>query len=181
MKKRKATNYRDMGTQQLDAVDREAYEFADASYLEPGKRQDIGDYEYDTELSNANTAVYHNKKTKKTHVANRGSTTAYDWLVSDAQIAAGVEGLGNRFNSALHTTQKAHDKWGYEVETSGHSLGGGVSTYVTEKLGDEDWFGKSTTFNSGVSSLGRCNYFSKSGKGYRKPVTNNLVIFFGLI
>ena len=125
------------GNEQLQDNDKLAYDFSQQSYKTPDKRTNVGDYEYDASLSNADTAVWHNKTAKKTHVSNRGSTTAYDWLVSDAQIATGTEDRGSRFKRAVDTTKRAHEKYGYNVSTSGHSLGGKTSAYTTEMLGNE--------------------------------------------
>jgi len=152
----------DHHNEQLDTVDRLAYEMSQQSYLAPEKRaMYVQGYALDKEMSNTDTAVYHNHATKKTHVSNRGSTSAYDWAVSDGQILAGAEGYGSRFDRAVKQTTKAHDKHGYNVSTSGHSLGGAVSSYTTEKLADEDWYDEGTGLNPGVSSLGRGMYFSK--------------------
>ena len=82
------------GNQELEGNDKLAYDFSQQSYKKTNERTNVGDYEYDPSLSNADTAVWHNKKTKKTHVSNRGSTSAYDWLVSDAQIATCTENRG---------------------------------------------------------------------------------------
>ena len=79
------------GNQELEGQDKLAYNFSQQSYKKANERTNIGDYEYDPSLSNVDTAVWHNKKNKKTHVSNRGSTSAYDWLVSDEQIATGTE------------------------------------------------------------------------------------------
>ena len=128
------------GNQELEGQDKLAYNFSQQSYKKANERTNVGDYEYDQSLSNVDTAVWHNKKNKKTHVSNRGSTSAYDWLVSDAQIATGTEDRGSRFKRAVDTTKKAHDKYGYNVSTSGHSLGGKTSAYTTEKLGNEQWY-----------------------------------------
>jgi hypothetical protein len=145
----------------LDEEDAPAFQFTQQSYKKEGDRSNVGDYEYDKELSNVDTAVWHDKTSKKTHVSNRGSTSAYDWAVSDAQIATGTEGSGARFNNALNTTRLAHEKYGYNVQTSGHSLGGKVSAYTTEKLGNEAWYDKGTGFNQGTSAVGRDSLWSK--------------------
>jgi hypothetical protein len=142
-------------SQPLDEEDRTPYEFAQQSYEKADERRNIGDYEYDRSLSDVNTAVWHDHKNKRTHVSNRGSISAYDWGVSDAQIATGTERYGARFQKAIDRTNKAHSKYGYDVSTSGHSLGGKVSSYTTERLGDNDWYLGGTGFNQGNSSLGR--------------------------
>lgn len=85
----------DHHNEQLDTVDRLAYEMSQQSYLAPEKRaMYVQGYALDKEMSNTDTAVYHNHATKKTHVSNRGSTSAYDWAVSDGQILAGAKGYG---------------------------------------------------------------------------------------
>ena len=149
------------GNEALEGNDKLAYDFSQQSYKKANERTDVGDYEYDASLSNVDTGVWHNNKTKKTHVSNRGSTSAYDWLVSDAQIATGTESHGSRFKRAVDTTKQAHDKFGYNVSTSGHSLGGKTSAYTTEKLGNETWYDGGTGFNQGNSSLGRDSLWSK--------------------
>ena len=158
----------DYGNQALDDEDRDAYQFSQQSYKKAGERENVGDFEYDPTLSDVNTAVWHDHKNKKTHVSNRGSTSAYDWLVSDAQIATGMEDHGSRFQKAVSVTNKAHDKYGYQVKTSGHSLGAQASSYVTEKLGDQDWYEGGTGFNKGTSSVGRDGYFSKQRRACRR-------------
>ena len=55
----------DHGNQQLDTVDRLAYEMSQQSYVAPDKRkQYVQNYQYDPELSNTDTAIYHNHATK---------------------------------------------------------------------------------------------------------------------
>ena len=152
----------------LDEADKQPLEFAQQSYKKAEERENVGDYEYDPTLSDVNTAVWHDHKTKKTHVSNRGSVSAYDWGVSDMQIATGMEGYGSRFKKAVDVTNKAHDKYGYNVSISGHSLGGKLSAYTTEKLGENDWYDSGTGLNQGNSSLGRDNYFSKQRRACRR-------------
>ena len=118
------------GNQQLDEEDRLGYDFSQQSYKKVDERGNVGDWELDSDLSNVDTGVWHNKTTKQTHVSNRGSTSGYDWAVSDAQIATGTESSGSRFKRVVDTTSKAHDKYGYNVSTSGHSLGARASAYT---------------------------------------------------
>ena len=155
------------GNDELEGDDRLAFQFSQQSYKKANERGNVGDYEYDPSLSNVDTAVWHSKKDKKTHVSIRGSTSAYDWLVSDAQIATGTEDRGSRFKRAVETTKQAHDKYGYNVSTSGHSLGGKTSAYTTEKLGNEQWYDGGTGFNQGNSSFGRDAIWSKQRRECR--------------
>ena len=157
------------GDAQLDPEDKFAYEMSQQAYNKPDQRaKEVDGYEYDPTLSDENTVVYHNHGTRKTHVSNRGSITAYDWGVSDAQIATGTEDRGARFQKAVKRVNDAHTKHGYSVSTSGHSLGGSLSNYQTEKLGNNGWYEKGTTFNSGVSTLGRGGMFSKQRRECRR-------------
>ena len=144
----------------LDESEVLPYQFTQQSYKKEADRENVGDFEYDADLSNFDTAVYHNKQTKKTHVSNRGSVSASDWLVSDVAIATGREDYGKRFQDAVNTTRRAHEKFGYNVSTSGHSLGGSLSAYETSTLGNESWYDRGTSFNMGSSVVGRDNPWS---------------------
>ena len=148
------------GNEVLADSDAMPYQFSKQSYRKESDRQDVGDYQYDADLSNENTAVYHDQKNRKSHVSNRGSKTLYDWGVSDLQIATGMEAYGKRFHDSVDITRKAHEKFGFDVDTSGHSLGGSASSYTTQQLGNESWYGKGTSFNMGSSALGRDSQFS---------------------
>lgn len=161
--------YQNLGDKELSETDRLQWQFANESYKPELERRDIGQYVYDKELSDKETAVWHNHADKRTHVANRGSTTAYDWAVSDLQIGLGIEGMGSRFKKAERETKEAHDKYGYTTDVSGHSLGGSITTHLTQRLGNNDWYGEATTFNSGVSSVGKGAMWSSSRRACQKP------------
>ena len=79
----------------------------------------------------------------------------------------GAEKYGSRFQRVVKQTEQAHEKHGYNVSTSGHSLGGRASSYTTEKLGDRDWYEGGTGLNPGVSSVGGGMYYSKSRRACR--------------
>lgn len=145
----------------LDKEDAATLAFTQQSYMPESERTNLGAFEYDAELSNADTAVWHDPVNKQTHVANRGSKTAYDWFISDFQILTGTEAYGSRFQRAVNQTVAAHNKHGYDVTTSGHSLGGAASSYTTETLGGEDWYKGGTGFNPGSSPFGRDGLLSK--------------------
>ena len=156
------------GNKQLSADDRLAFKFADESYKAPDERKDIGDFEYDKEMSNIDTAVYHNHKTKQTRIGNRGSISKTDWLQTDLTgIAPGRENSDKRHQRVLKQTVDAHEKYGYDVMSHGHSMGASASNYATEKLGDNDWMLGNIGFNPGVSQAGRANYFSKTRRACR--------------
>ena len=161
--------YQNLGDQELSDTNKLQWEFANEAYEPELERKNIGKYVYDQEMSDAETAVWHNHTDKRTHVASRGSTTAYDWGVSDLQIGLGIEGMGSRFKKAERQTKSAHDKYGYTTDVSGHSLGGNVSSHLTQRLGNNSWFGEATTFNSGVSTLGKGRSGSRARRACQKP------------
>ena len=161
--------YQNLGDKELSQSDKQQWEFANESYKSERERKDIGNYVYDRDLSDSETAVWHNHTDKRTHVANRGSVTAYDWAVSDLQVGLGMEDKGSRFKKAERQTKDAHEKYGYTTDVSGHSLGGTVSSQITQRLGNSDWFGQATTFNSGVSSLGKGALWSAARQECTKP------------
>ena len=156
------------GNETLSAEDQLAYQFAEQSYKSPSERTSIGDYEYDTSASNEDTGIWNNHKTKETRIGNRGSTTKYDFLVSDfTGILPGMEKYDKRHQRALKQTIDAHNKYGYDVWSHGHSLGQSLSNYTTEELGENDWMKGTIGFNPGVSTIGRGNYFSKTRRACR--------------
>ena len=161
--------YQNLGDQELSDTNKLQWEFANEAYEPELERKNIEKYVYDQEMSDAETAVWHNHTDKRTHVASRGSTTAYDWGVSNLQIGLGIEGMGSRFKKAERQTKSAHDKYGYTTDVSGHSLGGNVSSHLTQRLGNNSWFGEATTFNSGVSALGKGRSGSSARRACQKP------------
>jgi len=142
--------------------------FTNKAYDAPDKRADVGGYKYDASLSNVDTGIWHNHEKKLTVVANRGSVTKTDWLVSDPHIAFGAEGASSRFKRAVKQTKQAHAKHNYNVIVVGHSLGGSLSNHTTMKLGANSWYLGSIGFNPGVSSVGKGFYFSKARRDCRK-------------
>ena len=133
----------------MEAEDQEAKAFANASYN--GTRENIGNYEYDKSLSDHNTAVWHNHKTETTVVAHRGSVDAEDWFISDRKILTANQLKDARFQKGIQTVEDAHAKHGYDVEVTGHSLGGSITTASAYAHADKSWFKKGVTFNPGVS------------------------------
>ena len=52
------------GNQALDEEDRLGYDFSQQSYKKVDERGNVGDWELDSDLSNVDTGVWHNKTTK---------------------------------------------------------------------------------------------------------------------
>lgn len=96
-------------------------------------------YDIDTELSNRNRTLYHNKETGKAVYAFRGTDlknkqTKWADLGTDALLAVGLKHLSSRFNNANRDTKAAITKYGKDnLTTTGVSLGGSQSLYVNSK------------------------------------------------
>lgn len=85
-------------------------------------------YTLDEELSSEDTKVAVNKDGRP-FVLHRGSTTARDWLVSDAAILVGKqEQLDPRLKKARDVTNQAREKYEREPGAIGHSLGGRLAS-----------------------------------------------------
>ena len=71
-------------------------------------------------------------------------------------MAFGQESKNPRFIDAVANTQKIHELYPNAIiDSSGHSLGSRVMTYVAENLGRESWMGKMYGYNGGTSPLGK--------------------------
>ena len=101
------------------------------AYLDNAKITSIHGFVLDPELSDKETKVFVNESTKKIVIAYRGTASGKD-LISDVAIATGTEGLNPRFKGAVKKFDTVRQKYGdgYTYDTTGHSLGGQLATYV---------------------------------------------------
>ena len=91
-----------------DPNQQQAFDFAKQSYTAPGERlTELHGFKLDTELSDIDTAIYHNPSTNRVHISHRGSVTAEDWAVSDVSIALSAESFAPRFKKAKRLTEAA--------------------------------------------------------------------------
>lgn len=115
---------------------KEIDQFVKGSYEDrKGKTTKIGEYELDKSLSNATVKVYHDPKTGKTVVANRGtkSTSLSDWT-NNMAYAVGLYDKTGRYKQAEETQKKAIAKYGKDsISNVGHSQG----AIITRKLKDK--------------------------------------------
>jgi hypothetical protein len=151
------------GNEALPEEYHEAFKFTEQSYKAPGERlKNMDDWILDEDLSNVETAIYHNHNIKKTHISHRGSVDVKeDWIKTDIPMAWGGENDTARMERSGEKLIQSHDKYGYTVDSSGHSLAGTIATNLNEKYGNEEWMGESTTFNPGVSLTGLANPINK--------------------
>jgi hypothetical protein len=101
----------------------------DNAYIEK-----IGAFEVDPFLSDAEHLVMHNIGTGETVVSFRGTVNAGDWA-TDAHFLWGGEASTARFQRAEDLMQRVmHTYDPGRMSVAGHSLGGGISTYIAEKM-----------------------------------------------
>jgi hypothetical protein len=98
-------------------------------------------YRFDQGLSTRETKVFYNPSTKKVVIAYRGTDlrdghTLLKDLHSDLNIAVGQESQDPRFQQAVKEFERIYKYYhavGYSVDTTGHSLGGSLATYVNKR------------------------------------------------
>ena len=163
--------------------DKLAHDFAYDVYNAPDKRvKRMHGYDYDPELSKDNIAVYYNPELNKLFIAHRGSSSLYDWVVSDGQIATGTEGISStdRFNTATRQIREAYEKYnalhnGVTVDMSGHSLGASAGQYAMSQLGQEPWMNSMTGFNGGASLASTTRAFLSKTQQERDVLERKMV------
>lgn len=113
-------------------------------------------FRLDSDLSDKETKVFVNDTTHKVVVSYRGTKASKD-IVSDLAIATGTESLNPRFKGALKKFDQVHTKYGkeYSYDTTGHSLGGQLATYVNRHRPHQVDENLSYSRGSGVGELFR--------------------------
>lgn len=119
---------------------------ANQSYNKIGQReQNLGGYELDTSFSDKKHAVYHNKKLGKTVISYRGTDpTDLEDLHNDSHIIKGTQASTDRFKRSEKLYDNVSSKYGKNITSVGHSLGGNISEHIARTKG-----GKAETFNTG--------------------------------
>lgn len=93
---------------------------------------ELQDFVIDKQLSTEEHSVFHNAKTKETVISYRGTTNLND-VKTDSHIALGREKHTERYKRSEEVFEKTKDKYGNNITTTGHSLGGGISLHISEK------------------------------------------------
>ena len=112
-----------------------SYHFEDQNYVQESfsYMNEVDNFEIDFDLSSEEHSVFHNKNTKETVIAYRGTVNKDD-IKTDAHILIGNETSTDRFKRSEDVFQKTENKYGKEnVVVVGHSLGGGIALTLGEK------------------------------------------------
>ncbi|KAJ1636681.1 hypothetical protein T492DRAFT_835097 [Pavlovales sp. CCMP2436] len=144
---------------QEDNFKRQAIGLARSSYLPLDQAATFGDslgFTLDTQLSQADTLVYTDKRTGQLTIVHRGSTTPRDFLVDDALIAFGSGRETQRQRRAREITAATEAKYNKPSNSTGHSLGGRLA----ERSGSR---GSIVTFNK-AAGLGDIPNFNFTGR-----------------
>lgn len=150
----------------LDKQDRIYYDMSKQSYRKPNKRKDIGNYDYNDDLSDNENAVYVNDKDKKIIVAFRGSVNMKDFK-TDVSLAMGGIRKTDRYDSTKNLVATIKEIYpNYNISFSGHSLGGTLAVEMADLSPNH----KSVVFNSAHTPLRKgsvkdkdITYYSTSG------------------
>lgn len=117
------------------------------SYNPKHKRTNIDDWIYDPDQSSTYIAVYHDSKSNRSSIVNRGTkVTDVNDLLSDAGLIAGYGEDSKRVKDTLRIGKRL-ERNGREPVYVGHSYGGTVTYYAARKHNKE-----SHSFNMGATS-----------------------------
>lgn len=93
----------------------------------------LGAFQVDPTLSDAEHVVLFNPGTGETVVSFRGTTSAADWA-TDAHYLWGSEAQTARFKRSEELMERVMAQYDpMRLKVTGHSLGGGISSYIAEK------------------------------------------------
>lgn len=147
--------------------DQRSAHMAEQAYGEEGDRkQNVGGFVLDKDLSSKRTAVYHRKagngRKAKTVMALRGTDfkSAKD-LYSDSHIVMGTQRNSHEFRQDKKNFKRIQKKYGdrdkHSIEAVGHSLGANRASALTRSQGI-----RSTGFNKGQSLLDKTSILDKA-------------------
>lgn len=87
-------------------------------------------FSMDRQESNSKRAVFVNPASKEVVISHRGTDpTAGSNLSTDVAIALGLESMTRRYKNATARDAATKDKYkGYNIQLTGHSLGGSIAT-----------------------------------------------------
>ena len=114
------------------------------------KMEQLENFELDTNLSTIEQSVYHDALQNETVIAFRGTSNLKD-VGTDLHIIVSAEEQSKRFKEADELTESVIKKYGRNVTTVGHSMGGQASLIVGNKYGINSYnFNAAESLKSGL-------------------------------
>lgn len=165
-----AGNYtqRPVGQDMLAPPDSVMRDIAFAAYDPPSK---VKGYTLVPGLSTKETVVYINPASRQAVVAFRGSVTKDDWLVTDYALYKGHITDTARFERSKQQLAKVKTELrGFDVYTTGHSLGGKLSDVLTNDVRTKG----NVSFNSGQGRADAIPEWMKPSR-YKTPKARSYI------
>lgn len=132
-------------------IDKTSYLASQSSYGSNKHTKQLNDLGYilDEDLSSDKHKVYHDRRSKHTVIAFKG-TNILDKkdIKSDINIAISNEKNDNQFKNAEQVYEKTRSKYGDKITPTGHSLGGTKANYIANKYDK-----KAIVFNPGTGLI----------------------------
>ena len=112
-------------------------------------------YEYQQKMSNKYRAVFLNKKTNQIQLAYKGTDPTHTAdLIADANLMAGTQVFNKRFKDETNWFRDNLANTKYDVEISGHSLGGSIASHINTVFKDSTNIKHIYTYNMGHGLFG---------------------------
>jgi len=106
-------------------------------------------------MSNKYRAVFLNKKTNQIQLAYKGTDPSHiPDLVADARLMTGTQVFNKRFKDEVQWYRKNLANTDFNVEISGHPLGGSLATHTNQVFKGNTNIKKVTTYNMGHGLFG---------------------------
>lgn len=137
------------------------------AYQRPEERQKIiMGFEILNDYNGDNYVAYKNDRLKIIILAFRGTASKAD-IYTDGKLAIGLLHRTDRFKMSKDIYESLEKKFGYNIITTGHSLGGALSSEIKKSKGNTSY-----AYNPGETPL-------RKSKGHKIRTKHDLVSKFG--
>jgi hypothetical protein len=104
-----------------------------------GEQQNVGNWEFDPNVSNSSTSVFYNRDKNQVAFAHRGTDPSY-WRdhAQNALLALGLTKVGNRYKRSEKATEDGMAKYSDATPIHvGHSAGGHTALLLANKFNQQ--------------------------------------------
>lgn len=123
----------------LNNEELEKAKISQQAYQSHSTRNNIGDWNYNKDLSGDSHAVYSHKNnandsnTNNQHILSFKGTNNKNDIVPDLHIAAGTQDKNNEFQKSAELFSNLKQKYKGNWQTTGHSLGGAKAMWAAQQ------------------------------------------------